>query len=84
MALRLCIVAGLAVLSPILLVVMLHVIASLVGRYRGHRAVVRPCTPYAQESLALHEGDTLVGVVELTKGTYVFLTLNTRTSTPYE
>jgi hypothetical protein len=75
---------GIAVLSIVLLVVMLLVISYLFGRYRGRRAVLRPSTSYAQDSLALHEGDTLVGVGELTKGTYVFLTLNTRTHTLYE
>ena len=80
---RLGILAGIAVLSPVLLVVLLIVIAYLVGQYRGRRAVVRQFAPYAQESLALHGGDTLVGVVELKKGTYVFLTLNTKTRTPY-
>ena len=84
MDLRLGIFAGIAVLYTVLLVVLLMVISYLFGRYRGRRAVVRQSTPYAQDSLALHEGDTLVGVVELTKGTYFFLTLNTRTSTPYE
>jgi len=82
--LRLCIFAGIAVLYTILILVLLNVISYLVGRYRGRRAVLRQSTLYAQESLALNEGDTLVGVVEPTKGTYFFLTLNTKTSTPYE
>ena len=84
MDLSLCIFAGIAVLSTVLILVLLNVIAYLFGRYRGRRAVLRQFTPYAQDSLALHEGDTLAGVVELTKGTYFFVTLNTRTSTPYE
>ena len=84
MDLSLCIFLGIAVLSTVLLVVLLMVIAYLFGRYRGRRAVLRQFTPYAQESLALHEGDTLVGVVELTKGTYFFVTLNTRTRTSYD
>ena len=84
MDLRLGIFAGIAVLYTVLLLVLLIVISYLVGRYRGRRAVVRQFTPYAQESLALHEGDTLVGVVELTKGTYFFVTLNTRTRTLYD
>jgi len=82
--LRFYMYAGIAVLYTMLLLVLLNVMSYMFGRYRGRRAVVRQSTPYAQESLALHEGDTLVGVVELTKGTYVFLTLNTKTSTPYE
>ena len=84
MDLRLCMFAGIAVLYTVLLLVLLNIISYLFGRYRGRRAVLRQSTSYAQDSLVLHEGDTLVGVVELTKGTYVFLTLNTRTSTPYE
>jgi len=79
-----CIYAGIAVLYTMLLLVLLNVMSYMFGRYRGRRAVVRQSTPYAQDSLSLHEGDTLVGGVELTKGTYVFLTLNTKTRTPYE
>ena len=75
---------SIAVLYTVLLVVMLMVISYLFGRCRGRRAVVRQSTSSAQESLSLHEGDTLVGVVELTKGTYFFLTLNTKTSTSYD
>jgi hypothetical protein len=82
--LRFCIYAGIAVLYTVLLLVLLNVMSYLVGRYQGRRAVVRQSTPYAQDSLSLHEGETLVGVVELHKGTYFFLTLNTRTRTPYE
>jgi hypothetical protein len=82
--LSLCSFVDIAVLYTVLLVVMLIVISYLFGRYRGRRAVLRQSTTSAQESLSLHEGDTLVGVVELTKGTYFFLTLNTKTSTPYE
>ena len=84
MDLRFYMYAGIAVLYTMLLLVLLNVMSYMFGRYRGRRAVVRQSTPSAQESLSLHEGDTLVGVVELTKGTYVFLTLNTKTSTPYE
>jgi len=82
--LSLCIFAGIAVLYTVLILVMLNVISYMFGRYRGRREVLRQSTRYAQESLSLNEGDTLVGVVEMNKGTYFFLTLNTRTSTPYE
>ena len=78
MDLRLCIFAGIAVLYTVLLLVLLNVIAYLWGRYRGRRAVVRQSTSYAQDRLVLHEGDTLVGVVELNKGTYFFLGTQTR------
>jgi hypothetical protein len=82
--LRLGILAGIAVLSTVLLVVVLYILSYLFGRYRGRRAVVRQSTPSVQDSLALHEGDTLVGVVELHKGTSFFLTLNMTMRTPYE
>ena len=84
MDLRLCIFAGIAVLYTVLLLVLLNVISYLFGRYRGRRAVVRQSMSYAQDSLALHKGDTLGGVVELTKGTYFFIPLNTSKRTPYE
>jgi len=79
-----CIFVGIALLSTVLLLVVLNVMSYLFGRYRGRRAVLRQSTRYAQDSLSLHEGDTLVGVMELKKGTYFFLTLNTKTRTLYE
>jgi len=82
--LSLYIFAGIAVVYTMLLLVMLHVLSYMFGRYRRRREVWRQSTPYAQESLSLHEGDTLGGVVEMKKGTYFFLTLNTRKRTHYE
>jgi hypothetical protein len=82
--LSLCIFAGIALLSTVLLLVVLNVMSYIFGRYRGRRAVLRQSTRYAQDSLSLHEGDTLVGVVELTKGTYFFIPLNTSKRTLYE
>jgi len=82
--LSLCIFAGIAVLYTVLILVMLNVISYMFGRYRGRRAVLRQSTPYAQESLSLNEGDTLGGVVEMKKGTYFFITLNTSKRTHYE
>jgi hypothetical protein len=82
--LSLCIFVGIALLSTVLLLVVLNVMSYIFGRYRGRRAVLRQSTRYAQDSLSLHEGDTLVGVVELTKGTYFFIPLNTSKRTPYE
>ena len=46
--------------------------------YQGWRAVVRKITPHKKASLALHEGETLVAVVEMHKGTYFFLGTNPR------
>jgi len=79
-----CIFVGIALLSTVLLLVVLNVMSYLFGRYRGRRAVLRQSTRYAQDSLSLHEGDTLVGVMELKKGTYFFIPLNTSKRTPYE
>jgi hypothetical protein len=48
------------------------------GKYQGWREVVRTFTPQEQESMTLQDGDTLVGVMEMKKGTYFFLGTNTR------
>ena len=84
MDLSCCIFVGIALLSTVLLLVVLNVMSYIFGRYRGRRAVLRQSTPYAQESISLHEGDTLAGVVEIKKNTYFFITFNTRQSTYYE
>jgi hypothetical protein len=81
MDLRLGLLAGIAVLSSVLLLVVSNILSYLFGRYRGRRAVVRQSTSYAQDNLSLHAGETLVGVVELYNGTAFFLTLNMTTRT---
>jgi hypothetical protein len=84
MDLRLGLLDAIAVLSSVLLLVVSIILSYLFGRYRGRRAVVRQSTSCAQDNLSLHEGETLVGVVELHNGTSFFLTLNMTTRTPYE
>jgi hypothetical protein len=48
------------------------------GKYQGWREVVRTFTPHEPASMTLHEGDTLIGVMEMKKGTYFFLGTKTR------
>ena len=55
-----------------------NVCAYKLGKYQGWREVLRKVTPYEKESMTLQDGDTLVGVVEMKKGTYFFLGTNTR------
>ena len=59
-------------------VVFSHICAYKLGKYQGWREVLRKVTPYGRESMTLQDGDTLVGVVEMKKGTYFFLGTNTR------
>jgi len=49
-----------------------------VRQYHRWRALVRQVTPHKQAHLTLQAGETLVAVVELHKGTYFFLGINTR------
>ena len=48
------------------------------GKYQGWREAVRTSTLHDKESMTLQAGETLVAVVEMKKGTYVFLGTNTR------
>ena len=57
-----------------------HICAYKLGKYQGWREVVRTFTPHEQASMTLQDGDTLVGVMEMNKGTYFFLGTNTRKS----
>ena len=59
-------------------VVFSHICASKCGKYQGWRALWRKVTPHAKDSITLQEGETLVAVVELKKGTYFFLGTKTR------
>ena len=54
-------------------VVFSHICAYKLGKYQGWRALWRKVTPHAKDSITLQEGETLVAVVELKKGTYFFL-----------
>jgi hypothetical protein len=55
-----------------------NICAYKLGKYQGWRDVLRTITPQERASLTLQDGDTLVGVMEMNKGTYFFLGTNTR------
>ena len=59
-------------------VVFSNICAYKLGKYHGWREVVRTFTPQEKASMMLQDGDTLVGVMEMKKGTYFFLGTNTR------
>ena len=59
-------------------VVFSNICAYKLGKYQGWREVVRTFTPQEQESMTLQDGDTLIGVMEMKKGTYFFLGTPTR------
>lgn len=60
------------------------VCAYKLGKYQGWREVLRTITPHEKASMTLQDGDTLVGVMEMKKGTYFFLGTNTRQDSPLE
>ena len=55
-----------------------------VGQIPGWREVLRKVTPHEKASMTLQDGDTLIGVVEMNKGTYFFLGTNTKKSSHSE
>ena len=55
-----------------------NICAYKLGKYQGWREVLRTFTPHEQASIALQDGDTLIGVMEMKKGTYFFLGTKTR------
>jgi hypothetical protein len=59
-------------------VVFSNICAYKLGKYQGWREVVRTFTPREKASMTLQDGDTLVGVMEMKKGTYFFLGTKTR------
>ena len=59
-------------------VVFSHICAYKLGKYQGWREVLRQVTLHEKASMTLQDGDTLIGVMEMKKGTYFFLGTNTR------
>jgi hypothetical protein len=66
-----CVALGAAVVFSI-------ICAYKFGKYQGWREVVRTFTPPEKANMMLQDGDTLLGVMEMKKGTYFFLGTNTR------
>src|SRR5262245_49206749 len=48
-------------------VVFSNICAYKLGKYRGWREVLRKVTPHEKASMALQDGDTLIGVMEMKK-----------------
>ena len=53
------------------------------GTYQGWREVLRTITPQEKARMTLRDGDTLVRVVAMNKGTYFFLGTKTRKGSHY-
>ena len=69
-----CVALGAAVIFS-------NICAYKFGKYQGWREVLRTVTPHEKASMALQDGDMLLGVLEMKKGTFFFLGTNTRTGT---
>jgi hypothetical protein len=54
------------------------------GKYQGRKDGLRTYSPYERHGMTLNDGETLVGVVELNKGQYVFIGLNIKNSANYD
>ena len=50
-----------------------HLCAYHFGKYRGWTELLRKHAKYQKEHIAINEGETLVAVVELKKGRYIFI-----------
>ena len=66
-----CIAFMAAVLVP-------HLRVYKLSTYQGWRAIWRKVTPHENANITLHLGETLVAVVATKKGTYFFLSTQTR------
>jgi hypothetical protein len=61
-----------------------NVCAYKLGQYQGWKEVLRKYAQYEKAGITLDEGETLAAVVEMRKGTYFFLGLDTRHGSRYE
>lgn len=59
-------------------VIFSNICAYKLGKYQGWREVLRKIAPHEKACMTLQDGDTLIGVIEMHKGTYFFLGTNTR------
>jgi hypothetical protein len=76
-----CIFSCVALFSALVFAI---VCAYKLGKYQGWREVLRQYAQYEKADLTLDEGETLTGVIELRKGTYFFLGINTRRNSSWE
>jgi len=50
-----------------------HLCAYKFGTYQGWREFLRKHSKYQRKHIALNEGETLVAVIEIPRGTYIFI-----------
>jgi hypothetical protein len=54
------------------------------GKYQGWKDALGKFAPYERADMTLDKGETLAAVVEMRKGKYFFLGINTRQNSPLE
>jgi hypothetical protein len=60
-------------LALVAVVIFSHVSAYTFGTYQGWTAVLRKHAKYQKKHIAINEGETLVAVLEIKKGSYIFI-----------
>jgi hypothetical protein len=50
-----------------------HLCAYQFGKYRGWTELLRKHTKYQKKYIAINEGETLVAVIEIKRGSYIFI-----------
>jgi hypothetical protein len=61
-----------------------HICVYKLGKYQGWKEAVRQYMHYEKAGMSLDDGETLAAAVELRKGTYFFIGLDTKNSSRYE
>jgi hypothetical protein len=54
------------------------------GKYQGWMELLRKHTKYQRKHIAISEGETLVAVIEITRGSYIFVRNNEEDKKSYE
>ena len=54
------------------------------SQYQGWRELLRKHTKYQRKHIAISEGETLVAVIEITRGNYIFVRNNEEDKKSYE
>jgi hypothetical protein len=54
------------------------------GKYQGWMELLRKHTKYQRKHIAISEGETLVAVIEITRGNYIFVRNNEEDKKSYE
>ena len=61
-----------------------HLCAYKFGKYQGWMELLRKHTKYQRKHIAISEGETLVAVIEITRGSYIFVRNNEEDKKSYE